>query len=157
MNATNWLPALQWHHNECRGFSNQRCLNFILNGLFRCRSKKASKLRVNGLCEGNLPVTGEFLAQRASNVEKVSIWRYHHGTSQYHLYSTYAPDSLCLLYWAITTDLVKPQDTDGNSTFGNVFVVVFSDWIMLYFVSIEPDLVGKFINLNGLEIYRSAI
>ena len=28
--------------------------------LFRCRSKKTSKLRVTGLCAGNSPVTGEF-------------------------------------------------------------------------------------------------
>ena len=43
----------------------------------RCRSKKTSKLRVTGLCEGTSPVTGEFPAQRASNVENVSIWWHH--------------------------------------------------------------------------------
>ena len=46
--------------------------------LFRRRSKKTSKLRVTGLCEGNSPVTGEFPAQRASNAENVSIWWRHH-------------------------------------------------------------------------------
>ena len=35
----------------------------LLNRLLRRRSKKASKLRVAGLCEGNSPVTGEFPAQ----------------------------------------------------------------------------------------------
>ena len=40
--------------------------------------KKTSKLRINGLCVGNSPVTGEFLAQMASNAENVSIWRLHH-------------------------------------------------------------------------------
>ena len=44
----------------------------------RRRSKKTSKLRVTGLCVGNLPVTGEFPAQRASNAENVSIWWRHH-------------------------------------------------------------------------------
>ena len=39
--------------------------------------KKTSKLRVNGLCEGNSPVTGECLAPRASSAEIVSIWRHH--------------------------------------------------------------------------------
>ena len=34
--------------------------------------------RVNGLCEGNSPVTGEFPAQRTSNAENVSIWWRHH-------------------------------------------------------------------------------
>ena len=40
-------------------------------------SKKTSKLRVTGLCEGNSSVTGEFPAQRASNAENVSIWWRH--------------------------------------------------------------------------------
>ena len=44
----------------------------------RLRSKKTPKLRVTGLCEGNSPVTGEFPAQKASNVENVSIWWRHH-------------------------------------------------------------------------------
>ena len=47
----------------------------------RCRSNKASKLCVNGLCAGNSPVTGEFHAQRASNAENVSIWSCHHDVS----------------------------------------------------------------------------
>ena len=43
------------------------------------RSKKTSKLRVTGLCEGNSPVTGEFSAQRVGNAEKASIWWRHHA------------------------------------------------------------------------------
>ena len=45
----------------------------------RRKSKKASKLRVTGLCVGNSPETGEFPAQRASNAENVSIWWRHHA------------------------------------------------------------------------------
>ena len=41
--------------------------------------KEKSKLRVIGLCAGNLPVTGEFPAQMASNAENVSIWLRHHS------------------------------------------------------------------------------
>ena len=43
------------------------------------RSKKASRLRVTGLCAGNSPGTGEFPAQIASNAEfffSIS-WRHH--------------------------------------------------------------------------------
>ena len=47
------------------------------------RSKKTSKLRVTSLCEGNSPGTGEFLAQRASNAENVSIWWSHHEEYSY--------------------------------------------------------------------------
>ena len=52
--------------------------------------RKKSKLRITGICGGNSPVTGEFPAQRASNVENISIWWRHHdigphynGTRQY--------------------------------------------------------------------------
>ena len=50
-----------------------RRLRCLLNRLLGTRSKKTSKLRVTGLCEGNSPLTGEFPSQRASNAENVSI------------------------------------------------------------------------------------
>ena len=49
----------------------------------RRRSKRTSKPRVTGLCEGNSPATGEFPAQSASNAENVSIWWRHHGWIQF--------------------------------------------------------------------------
>ena len=56
------LYSLQWRHSErwCLSHQPKECL---LNRLFRRRSKKTSKLRVTGLCEGNSPVTGEFPAK----------------------------------------------------------------------------------------------
>ena len=70
--------SLQWRHNEPYGVSNHQNLDYLLNRVFRRRSKKTPKLRVTGLCEGNQPVTGEFPAQRSSNAENVSIWWRHH-------------------------------------------------------------------------------
>ena len=55
--------------------------DFLLKRLFRRISKKTSKLRITGLCEGNPPLTEEFAAQRASNATKmfpiddVIMWR----------------------------------------------------------------------------------
>ena len=49
---------LQWRHNAHDGVSNHQPYDCLLNGLFRCRSKKTSKLRVTGLCVGKSPVTG---------------------------------------------------------------------------------------------------
>ena len=73
--------ALQWRHNEREGASNHHSRDGLLNCLFRCRSKKTSKLRVTGLCAENSPVTGEFSAQKPSNAENGSIWwRHHAGT-----------------------------------------------------------------------------
>ena len=73
-------PSLQWRHNGHDGVSHHRCLDCLLNRLFRHRSKKISKLRVTDLCAGNPPVTGGFPSQRASNAENVSIWWRHHVT-----------------------------------------------------------------------------
>ena len=70
--------SLQWHHNERDGVSNHQPHDCLLNYLFRRRSKKTSKLRFTGLCEGNSLGTSEFSAQRASNGENVSIsWPHH--------------------------------------------------------------------------------
>ena len=46
---------LRWRHNELDGVSNHQPHICLLNRLFRRRSKKASKLRVTGLCVGNSP------------------------------------------------------------------------------------------------------
>ena len=46
-------------HNQRGGVSNHRRLHCLLNRLFLRRSKKISKHRVTGLCEGNPPVTGD--------------------------------------------------------------------------------------------------
>ena len=80
------ILSLQWHHNGCDGISNHQPHDCLLNRLFRNRWKKTSKLHVTGLCEGNSPVTSEFPAHRASNVENVSIWWRYHGNMVYHVY-----------------------------------------------------------------------
>ena len=83
LESHNWIymttyVSLQWRHNEGVGVSNHQPHDCLFNRLFRCRSKKTSKLRVTGLFAGNSPVTGEFHAQMASNTENVSIWWRHH-------------------------------------------------------------------------------
>ena len=81
--VTLWVRCLplQWRHNGRDGVSNHQPYNCLLDHLFRRRSKKTSKLRVTGLCEGNSPVTGEFPAQMTSNSENVPIWWRHHAFS----------------------------------------------------------------------------
>ena len=74
----NPIYPLQWHHIERNGISNHQRLNCLVNRLFRSRAKKILKLRVISLCEGNLLMTSEFPAHRASNAENVSIWWRHH-------------------------------------------------------------------------------
>ena len=79
---------LQWHHNERYGVSNHQRLECLLNRLFRRESKKTSKVRVTGLCEGNSPVTCEFRPQRTSNGENASFWWRHHA----NIYMCYLMD-----------------------------------------------------------------
>ena len=59
---TSWYRTashtLQWRHNKRDGVSNHRRLDCLHSLLFRRRSKKASKLRITGLCEGNSPHKG---------------------------------------------------------------------------------------------------
>ena len=76
------LP-LHWRHNGRDCVSNHQPYDCLLNRLFRRRSKKTSKLRVTGLCEGKSTGTGEFPAQMASNAENVSIWWRHHAMPTY--------------------------------------------------------------------------
>ena len=73
----------QWRHNEHDGVSNGQPHDCLLKRFFMRRSKKTSKLRVTGLCEGNSPVTGEFPAQMPSNPENVSIWWRHHTIAHF--------------------------------------------------------------------------
>ena len=71
--------SLRWRRDGRDSVSNHQPHHCLLNRLFRCWSKKTSKLHVTGLCVGNSPGTGEFPAQMASNVENVSIWWRHHA------------------------------------------------------------------------------
>ena len=72
--ANSWsYLSLHWRHNEPDGVSNHQPRDCLLNCLFRCKSKKTSKLSVTGLCAENSPGTGEFSAQKASNAEMFSF------------------------------------------------------------------------------------
>ena len=87
---------LQWRHNERDSVSDHQNHD-KLNRLFRRRSKKTLKLRVTDLCVGNSPVTGEFPAQRASNVENISIWWRRHKNSRYQVVFTFSLN-YCVVY-----------------------------------------------------------
>ena len=78
VNKPDIINSSQWRHNGRDSVSNHQPHHCLLNGLFRRRWKKTSKLRVTGLWAGNSPVSGEFPAQMASNAENVSIWLRHH-------------------------------------------------------------------------------
>ena len=79
--CTKLHQILKWRHNERDGVSNPQPHDCLLSRIFGQRSKKTSKLRVTGLCEGNSPMTGEFPTQRTSDAENAYIWWRHHETA----------------------------------------------------------------------------
>ena len=83
--------TLQWRHNRRDSVWNHQLHDCFLKRLFRHRSKKTSKLRFTGLCEGNSPEAGEFPAQKASNAENVSIWWRHHAKFHSFLCNKFYP------------------------------------------------------------------
>ena len=142
--------SLEWRHNERDGISNHQGLDCLLNRLFRRKSKKSSKVRVTGLCQGNSPVTGKFPAQMASNAENVSIWWRHHGkygaTVESRCSAAVSPgalnrkfpphrrrkDSLILswgwrcnstkLYWSLCISWIWLHDIDGHDHYNGVIM-----------------------------------
>ena len=79
--------VIMWSVEQCSGIhgvSNHQHLDRLLSCLSRRPSKTTSKLCVTSLCEGNPPVTGGYLSQRASNAENISIWWRHHGCIYFH-------------------------------------------------------------------------
>ena len=64
---------LSWDNHFCNS------MNFRLAQLLvQAQIKENTNLRVTCLCVGNPPVTGEFLAQRASSTDNVSLWWRHY-------------------------------------------------------------------------------
>ena len=62
MRSAKWQLSSQWRNNGRDSVSNHQPHDCLLNRLFKCGSKKTSKLRVTGLCAVNSPGTGEFPA-----------------------------------------------------------------------------------------------
>ena len=90
VHLSNWAMgsflSKQWivHYSDVKMSAiKSPSLDCLLTSLIRRRSKKTSKLRVTGLCEGNPLVTGGFPSQRTNNAENVSIWWHHHVTHMF--------------------------------------------------------------------------
>ena len=116
--------TLQWRHNERDGDSKHQPHECLLKRLFGQRSKKISKLRVTGLCEGNSPVTGEFpfddiimICERSAQGElAMKLKHFSHYwplvTGDFHSQRTISAEILCLL-WSLfghTVDMPVIRD-----------------------------------------------
>ena len=72
-------PALHHYNDVLMGTMASQITSLVIvySSAYSGAAKKASKLRVTGLCEGNSPVIGDFPAQMASNAENGFIWWRH--------------------------------------------------------------------------------
>ena len=107
-----WLLYSDGRHNERDGVSNHRCLDCFL----RHKSKKISKLRVTGLCEGNPPVTGRLPPQRASNAEDVSIWWRHQSIRRHSGVAVTQGRELLIGIHQLTSSPLFPHEAWQNFT-----------------------------------------
>ena len=92
---------LQWHHNGLDSISNHQPHDCLLKGLFRCLSKKTSKLRITGLCAGNsphkLPVTRTIFPFDAKFYQyRDSLYKNKMGSQPSYLHNPYILKQLCL-------------------------------------------------------------
>ena len=109
------LLTLPGCHNERNGVSNHRRPNCLRDRLVRSRSKKTSKLRLNGFCDWNsrwIPRT-----HRASNAENVSIWWRHHGSFLGAPRLDYLPHWQCI-------DTLRPRQ-NGRHFADEMFKCIF--------------------------------
>ena len=98
--------VLRWRHIGRDDVSSHQPHGYLLNRLFRRRSKKTSKLCVTDFCAGNSPITSEFPAQMASDAENISIrWRHHEFFLQ--AVSSLKPSDAFMPQWNIPTLLQK--------------------------------------------------
>ena len=67
----------QWRHNGQKA-SQITIPSIVCSTVCSGADKRKHQSSLTDLCEGNLPVTGEFPSQWASNAENVSIWWRHH-------------------------------------------------------------------------------
>ena len=156
---------LQWRHNERDGISQvskHQPHDCFLNCLFRRRSKQTSKLCVTGLCVGNSLMTGEFPAQRARNVENVSIWWRHHGKHTLRSTKTQATALHCLtigpLYtvWIHTSIWNSPcRKSSMNETF--IINIVPADKLLALGASLLNDWRGKRVMVNFCTCYWNQV
>ena len=112
-----YIHSYVYIHNERNVVSNHHPLICLFNRLFRCGSRKTSKLRVTGLCEENTLVTVEFSAQRVSNAENVFIWGRLHATAILQVTMSLKSKPCVIYLCTICHDNYSPQISFTNDTF----------------------------------------
>ena len=106
----------------------------MLNRLFRCRSKKTSK------------VTGEFPAQMASNAENVSIWWCHRGVSLFSFRSSIPRKS---------TEREDLQRNSNRKVCINVLQILLVNNVCVHYSDVIMSAMAS--HITGVSIVRSNV
>ena len=128
--------SIQLCHNERDSVSNHRRLDCLLDRLFRRRTKKTSKLRVTGLCEGNQSVTRGFTSQRDSNAKLFSfgdiITCTAYSISLWHsfCFSLVLCDSLiyiAIFFWVALLAFLSWENTDDICHIYTIYIYILQN------------------------------
>ena len=93
------------HQNDIK-WAARHVNSLLFSSVFRLTSNKTSKPALLVSCEGNPPMTSDFLPQRVSNAESVSIsWR--HRDQNAHLHLSSLDIELPGLFWC---QLIMPNE-----------------------------------------------
>ena len=162
----NWLHALvlhlafpytlRWRHNERDSVSNHQPHDCLLNGLFRRRSKKTSKLRVTGLCAGNspgpvnYPHKGPVTRKMFPFDDVIMIWYvFILGGLCRYVYSRFVPSGVTISYSELTCVFeffwCSPGFSDNTSSNwkSECRIVTSSHWSLVWYFrthNIEAEL-----------------
>ena len=90
------LSSLQWRHIERVSISNHHPHDWLLNRLFRRRSKKTSKLRINGLWIHRWPMNSPHKGPVTRKYFHLVTSPYSKSTIRFLLYSLHASVSISL-------------------------------------------------------------
>ena len=139
---------LQWLHNEPDDVSDHQPQNCLVNRLFRRRSKKTSKLRVTGLCDGNSPVNGEYSSWPfVRGIHGSPVNSPHKGprTRQMFLFD----DHDLIFPWTIITPTVSTKTFTNILLNENRFIIII---ILCDLICEWNGIIGLY---HGLELNKS--
>ena len=126
--------SLQWRLNERDCVSNHQPHDCLLNRLFKAQIKEnINASRHWPLC-GEFTGTGEFPAQKASNVENISIWWRHHGI--FWELANQLTGCLCWLLFKLEQMLCKSYHVI-NAACGTIYWLCVYRVRLLYIALIE--------------------
>ena len=122
------VHTLQWRYNEHYGVSNHQPHDCLLNRLFRCRSKKTSKLHITGLCAGNSPRRGPVMRKMIPFDDVIMIFLETHVMMS-SVQWTESMIFVCVLLFAVLVSALLSFTPPGSSVPSPNDITPLTPWV----------------------------